>query len=288
VVVNSVFASRIVDASRQVMNGPVSWLGYAFRFMQLPIGLFGVAIASATLPAIARSAARKNIPEFRRTLSSSLGLVFLLCFPSAVGLALLAEPIIGVVFQRGLFTADDTRQTATALAAYSVGLTGYSGIKVLTPAFYALDDVRIPMATSLGSIAINYILNRFFVEVLGWGHAGLAFSTSLVATINCLALLLFLRQKIQRLEGRRLLRSFTRILAASAAMAAACGASTVLMRSWLGEALWPRLADLAISIPLGVAVLYAVCRALRLEELDVALAAMLGRARAVIKSQSAS
>ncbi len=279
VVVNSIFASQIVDTSGQVANGPVSWLGYAFRFMQLPIGVFGVAIASATLPAIARSAAEKNIPEFRRTLASSLGLVFLLCLPSAVGLALLAEPLVGVVFQRGEFTAADTQQTALALAAYALGLTGYSAIKVLTPAFYALDDVRQPVMASLGSIATNYILNRVFIEVLGWGHVGLAFSTSLVATINFVALAVMLRQKIRRLEGRRLLRSFSRVAAASAAMAAACGTSSYLMRQWLGETPWPRAADLALSIPLGMAVLYSVCRALRVEELNTALAATWGRAR---------
>ena len=287
VVVNSKFASQILDASGQVANGPVSWLGYAFRFMQLPIGLFGVAIASATLPAIARSAAEKNIPEFRSTLSDSLGLVFLLCFPSAVGLALLAEPMIGVIFQRGQFTAADTHQTATALTGYALGLTGYAAIKVLTPAFYALGEVRVPMAASLGSIATNYALNLAFIRILGWGHAGLAFSTSLVATINFVVLMVFLRQKIRRLEGRRLLRSFLRILAASTVMGLVCGVSTYTIRNSLGETPWPRVADLAVTIPLGLAVLYASCRLLQVEELNTAMSALLGRAHAVIKSRHA-
>jgi putative peptidoglycan lipid II flippase len=287
VVVNSNFASQILDAGGHVANGPVSWLGYAFRFMQLPIGLFGVAIASATLPAIARSAAENNIPEFRSTLSASLGLVFLLSFPSAVGLALLAEPIVGLVYQRGHFTGNDTHQTALALSCYALGLIGYSAIKVLTPAFYALHEVRLPMLASLASIATNYALNLAFIRVLGWGHAGLAFSTSLVATINFLVLIFFLRRKIRRLEGRRLLRSFVRILGASAAMGLACAASTYTMRHWLGVRSWARLADLSVSIPLGLAVLYAASRALRVEELDTAAAALLGRARAVIKSQNA-
>lgn len=270
VVVNSKFASEILDASGQVANGPVSWLGFAFRLMQLPIGLFGVALASATAPAISASAATHNIPEFRSTLSSSLGLIFLLCFPSAVGLILLAEPIVGVLFERGRFTAHDTHQTALALAGYAVGLTGYAAIKVLTPAFYALNDVRVPAATSIASIAVNYFLNWTFLRVLHLGHAGLAFSTSLVATINFLVLILFLRRKIQRLEGRRLLRSFSRVLAASLAMGAACFTSSYLLRHYLGVSSLARLADLAISIPLGVAVLYFACTALRVEELDLA------------------
>jgi putative peptidoglycan lipid II flippase len=279
VVINSKFASEILDASGQVANGPVSWLGFAFRLMQLPIGLFGVAIASATSPAIAASAAKRDIPEFRSTVSSSLGLVFLLCIPSAIGLALLAEPIIGVLFERGQFTAADTRQTALALAAYAVGLTGYAAIKILSPAFYALDDVRIPAATSIASVVVNYVLNQTFLHVLGWGHAGLAFSTSLVAIVNFVALILFLRRKIRGLEGRRLARSFLSCGASSLAMAAVVAASSWLWRHTLGVSFLGRLADLAVSIPLGLVVLYFACRALRVEELELALQAILGRLR---------
>jgi putative peptidoglycan lipid II flippase len=286
VVVNSNFASEILDAAGRVANGPVSWLGYAFRFMQLPIGIFGVAIASATLPAIARSAAEKKIAEFRSTLASSLGLVFLVCIPSAVGLAVLAEPTIGVIFQRGHFSANDTHQTALALAAYAPGLIGYSAIKVLTPAFYALDDVRLPMIVSVFSVAANYVLNLTFIRVLGWGHAGLAFSTSLVASIQFIALMLFLRRKIRRLEGRRLMRSFLRVGAAAVAMGAVCAASTYALRHWLGVGAWARLIDLAITIPLSLAVLYAVSRALDVEELGMARSALLGRA--VLKSRNAA
>ena len=282
VVINSKFASEILDATGQVANGPVSWLGFAFRLMQLPIGLFGVAIASATSPAISTSAATQDMAEFRSTLSSSLGLVFLLCFPSAVGLSLLAEPIVGVLFERGRFTSYDTHQTALALAGYAFGLTGYAAIKVLTPAFYALNDVRVPAGASIASIASNYLLNWTFLRVLHLGHAGLAFSTSLVATINFLVLILFLRRKIRRLEGRRLLRSFSRVFIASLCMGASCAVSSQLVRQTLGVSSLARLADLAISIPLGLAALYFTCRALRVEELDLALQAILGRARAII------
>jgi putative peptidoglycan lipid II flippase len=277
VVVNSKFASEILDASGQVANGPVSWLGFAFRLMQLPIGLFGVAIASATLPAISASAATEDIPEFRSTLSSSLGLVFLLCLPSAAGLIVLAEPIVGVLFERGRFTPYDTQQTALALAGYALGLTGYAAIKVLTPAFYALNDVRIPAAASIGSIAINYFLNWTFIRVFNLGHAGLAFSTSLVATINFAVLIVCLRRKIRRLEGRRLYRSFSRVSASTLAMAAACAASSYLLRQALGVSFFPRLVDLVLSIPLGLAVLYFSCRALGVAELDLAMRALLGR-----------
>jgi putative peptidoglycan lipid II flippase len=211
----------------------------------------------------------------------------LLSFPSAIGLALLSEPMIGLIFQRGRFTANDTHQTAVALTCYSLGLIGYSAIKVLTPAFYALHEVRVPMLASLASIATNYALNWAFIRRLNWGHAGLAFSTSLVATINFIVLMIFLRRRIKRLEGRRLTRSFLRVLAASSLMGAVCAASTLSMRHWLGSHAWARLADLAFTIPLGLTVLYVSCRALQVEELSAARNALLGRARAVLKSRRA-
>ncbi|MGZ9215251.1 MAG: murein biosynthesis integral membrane protein MurJ, partial [Candidatus Binatia bacterium] len=156
VFVNTSFASAIVDpVTGSVANGPVSWLNFAFRFMQFPIGVFGVAIATATLPTLSRSTANPDYGEFRQTLAHSLALVFLLCIPSAVGLAVLAQPIVALVFEHGKFTAFDTIQTANALAAYAVGLAGYGAIKVLSPAFYALNDARTPMLISLGSIAVN-------------------------------------------------------------------------------------------------------------------------------------
>ena len=139
VFINTNFASAIIDpATGAIANGPVSWLNYAFRFMQFPIGVFGVAIATATLPTLSRNSSQPDYREFRQTLAHSLTLVFLLCIPSALGLAVLGRPIIALIFEHGKFTSFDTVQTANALAAYSLGLAGYAAIKVLSPAFYAL------------------------------------------------------------------------------------------------------------------------------------------------------
>src|SRR5689334_6123723 len=184
VMVNTNFASNITDAAGHVINGPVSWLGYAFRFMQLPLGLFGVAIASATLPAVSRSAAVGDMDEFRQTLARSLGMIFLLTIPSSVGLAVLGDSMIAAVYQGGKFRAYDTHQTALALSCYAVGLVGYAAIKVLAPAFYALNDARTPMIVSLGSILINAVAASSMVKFAGLGHAGLALSTSLVALFS--------------------------------------------------------------------------------------------------------
>ena len=183
VFINTNFASAIVDpATGLVLNGPVSWLSYAFRFMQFPIGVFGVAIATAALPQLSRSTARTDYDEFRKTLTHALVLVFLLCIPSALGLAILGQPIVALIFEHGKFTAFDTVQTGNALAAYALGLAGYAAVKVLSPAFYALADARTPMLISLLSIAVNYAMNSLLVR--RFGHVGLAASTSVVALVN--------------------------------------------------------------------------------------------------------
>src|SRR5260370_15381314 len=153
--VNTNFASTIVDPVRG-MDGPVSWLSYAFRFMQLPLGLFGVAMASATLPSISRSAAAGNMDEFRRTLSKSLGMVFLLTLPSSVGLAVLGKSIIGGIYQGGRFQLYDTQQTALALSCYSIGLAGYAGLKGFGSAVLALGGARTPVLGSGGSVIVNF------------------------------------------------------------------------------------------------------------------------------------
>ena len=266
VLVNTSFAAGITDQSGHVMNGPVSWLLYAFRFMQLPLGLFGVAIASATLPSISRSAAAADMEEFRRTLSHSLGLVFLLTVPSSIGLAVLGEPMIAAIYQGGKFQSADVRQTALALSCYAVGLTGYAAVKILAPAFYALNDARTPMIVSLVSIAINYVASSAMVRTLG--HAGLALSTSIVALFSFLALFWAIRLRIDGIHGRRLFSSVLKIIAASFAMGTVCYGSSHLLRGLLGVSKWARLADLAVSIPLGLAVYYAVARLLRVAELE--------------------
>jgi putative peptidoglycan lipid II flippase len=118
--------------------------------------------------------------EFRKTLSKSLGMVFLLTVPSSVGLIVLGKSIIGAIYQGGKFHVYDTQQTAAALSCYAVGLAGYAALKVLTPAFYALGDARMPMIVSLCSIGINYAAAYTMIRVAGIGHAGLAMSTSVL------------------------------------------------------------------------------------------------------------
>ena len=272
VMVNTNFASTIIDPVRG-MDGPVSWLSYAFRFMQLPLGLFGVAMASATLPSISRSAAAGNMEEFRRTLSKSLGMVFLLTLPSSVGLAVLGKSIIGAIYQGGRFQLYDTQQTALALSFYAIGLAGYAALKVLNPAFYALGDARTPMLVSLGSIIVNFATAATMIRFAGLGHAGLALSTSVVALFGFFLLFEILRRRIGGVYGRELAGGIGKVLFASLIMAGATALSSHEMERWLGVSQLARLADLAVSIPLGLLIFYGMCRALGLHEVDMAIGA---------------
>lgn len=211
VFVNSNFASLLGDK-------PISWLNYAFRLMQFPLGVFGVAIMAASLPVLSRHLAAKDYPGFGKTLTSSLELVVLLTLPAAVGLAVLGEPILRLIYEQGRFLPSDTLATAAALAAYAFGLPGYAALKIVQPAFITLDDARTPMLVSLSTVAGNIIVNYLFIMVLGWGHVGLAASTSIMATLNLVVLVLILERRKPTLNRARLISQISRIMVASAIM----------------------------------------------------------------------
>lgn len=252
VLVNTNFASQISDPVRGA-DGPVSWLAYAFRFMQFPLGIFGVSFASAILPSVSRSVAANDYGEFRRTVSRSLGLIFMMTIPSSIGLILLGTPIIGAVFQAGKFQLYDTQQTAIALSCYSVGLAGYAATKVLNPAFYALTDAKTPMYVSLCSIGINILFAEVLLRKFHLGIAALALSTSAVAMAAFVILFHILRRRIGGIEGRYLLDRFLRVGGASMIMAVPVWLSNMYLTHRLGQSRWADLANLAVSLPVGVA-----------------------------------
>ena len=273
VLVNTFFVSDI--------NGGISWLGYAFRLMQFPIGVFGVAVGTASIPVLSRMASEGRFGDFRNTLSSSLKLVFLLTLPSAVGLIVLGEPIIRLIYEHGgKFSEADTSMTAYALAGYSIGLTGYAAIKVLSPAFYALDDAKTPMIIALCSILVNVAASYGFKIILvnygvtpenpsGFGHVGVALATSSVALVNFFALALLMRRKIEGINGREIIASFLKIAVASAAMAAVCYASYYFLhRQFEARAFLFRIIEAIVPIALGGFVFFAAAKLLRVGEID--------------------
>lgn len=264
IVVNTNFASRISDPLRGP-DGPVSWLAYAYRFLQFPLGLFGASFAAAMLPSVSESAAVSNFEEFRKTLSRSLAMVFLFTVPSSLGLIVLSRPIVGAIFQSGHFDAYDTTQTAAALVCYGIGLTGFAASKILNPAFYALGDARTPMYFSLLSIGANVCLVLLLLARFHLGHASLALSPSIVAILSSLALIGCVRRKLGGIEARYLADRIIRIAAASTLMIIPVVFIDLAMHSD-SPTRWTCLAQLAISLPTGVLAFAIGCRVFHIQE----------------------
>src|SRR3989449_506477 len=262
VLINSGFAAGLG-------NGPVSWLNIAFRLMQLPLGIFGVAIGTVTLPLVSKSAALGNTAEFRATLARGMRLAFLLTVPSAIGLAMLASPIISVIYQHGRFTAEMTRETAGALQFYAVGLVSYAVLKVLTPAFYAIGQRNTPMLVSFLAIGANLFLNWLFTFRLGWGHRGLAFSTSLVATINFLLLYALMRRHIRRLETHQMVIGLGKICLAGALLVLVCWAANYWwLDAWASLRFLEKLSALLVAIVVSSITFFSVAFLLRVDEVQ--------------------
>ncbi len=262
------------------IEGGQSWLSFAFRLMQFPIGVFGVAVGTAAIPALSRLASQDNIVKFRQTLSDAMKLVFLLTIPAACGLIVLGEPIIAMIYQGGRFTGFDTNMVAWALAAYSIGLAGYAAIKVLSPSFYALDDAKTPMYVSLASIAIHaptsfgmmYLLSGVGVtpeRPNGFGHVGVALATSTVALVNFFALTFLMRRKINRLNGRDIGAAFIKILFASIVLSVVCYFSYRYLTGYFVEKNFLiRLVEAFVPIAAGGLSFLFVAKLLRVHELE--------------------
>ncbi len=251
-------------------QGSVSWLWYAFRLMQLPIGVFGVALATVSMPALAKAAVDDDLPALKATLSATMRLVFLLTVPAALWLAVLAVPIITLLYEHGRFGPLDTTRTAGALVMYCVGLPAFAAVGVLTRTFYALGDTRTPVRASVVSVALNLALNLLFIgplRPLGLGHTGLALATSVTAFASLLQLTWYLRRRVGPLEGRRMLNTLWRVSAAASLAALLCAAAL----RWMGDGgrgnLAAEAATVASLLSLALAAGYAAMRLLRVEEL---------------------
>ncbi|HEY6001622.1 MAG TPA: murein biosynthesis integral membrane protein MurJ [Anaeromyxobacter sp.] len=265
IVVNTYFAQREV-------GGP-TWLLIAFRLMQLPLGVFGVAIATVAGAGVAQRAAANDMAAVRATLGSAMRLVAFLNIPSAVGLAVLARPIIAMIYEHGRFGPGDTAATAQALAFYAIGLYAYSGVKVFAPAFYALDEARVPVLGSILGMVSNVVLNVALYPVLGF--RGVALGTSLAALANFAVLGLAWRRLHGGLGGARLLAQLGNVGAASAVLAvAAWAAERGLDRLLPAGGLGRQLALGLLPVAAGGLAYLAAARLLRIAELGELLSAV--------------
>jgi putative peptidoglycan lipid II flippase len=251
-------------------TGAASWLTYAFRLMYLPIGLFGVSIATAVLPAAAGYAAVDDRRGVRATVSRGLTLMLMLNVPATLGLVVLATPIVRLLFERGQFTAADTAATAAALQFYAIGLVGYSASRIASPVFYALGQSRVPVTAGSAAIALNIVASVILVRAAGF--RGLALGTSLAALANGALLLALLRRRLSGIDGARLSAAFVKILIASLAMAAATFGAGQLMNGFAtDQTVWVQAFELALSIAAGLVVLAFSARVLQIHEFNESL-----------------
>jgi putative peptidoglycan lipid II flippase len=257
-------------------TGAVTYLSTAFRLIYLPIGLFGVSIATAALPTISRHAAANDTRAVRESVSQALRMMLMLNVPATFGLVVLAQPILELLVEYGKVTPEGTAGVARALIFYAPGLVGYSAVKIGSPTFYALKDSRTPVAISISAIAVNVVLNLTLVRVLG--YAGLALGTGLAALINAGLLFWFLRKRLGGLDGRRVSVSLVKILIASVVMSiAAWGTEYGLSQVWAGDDVFHRFVRVMLAIGAGLATLAISAKLLRLDEFERALGRVLGR-----------
>jgi putative peptidoglycan lipid II flippase len=263
----NIFVNTWLATSQE--EGAVSWLNYAFRLMHFPIGIFGVAIATAALPVFSTHVSKAEPEELRKAISSSLRMVFLLNVPAAVGLMFLSTPIISLIYEHGRFGTKDTQATAAALVFYSIGLFAYSAVKLLVPVFYALGHSRVPVIVSAAAVASNIGLNLVLVGPMG--YRGLALGTSLTSVFNFFLLFHWLQKYAGSLQPMRIFGSFLKISVASLIMGGVC----FYVNQWLAshmisDSLISKVFALSGTIGIGLVSLFLSCRMLRISEMESA------------------
>lgn len=217
--VNVFISTILASLSSVVGEGAVAALYYANRVWQLPLAIFGIALAQAALPAMSRHVVADDMHKLKETTSFSLKVLILVLMPATVGLAVLRVPITRILFERGAFTAYSTSITADALLFYALGLVACGGIKILVSAFYSMRDTMTPLKTASASLVINIVLNIALMYPLRLG--GLALATSLAALFNFIALYVLLERKVGDLGKALIMDSLVRVTLASIVMGSA-------------------------------------------------------------------
>ncbi len=258
VLINGMFASDI--------NGARVWLNCAFRLMQYPVGIFGVAIATVTLPLVARHHARQDTASIGQTVREALRLALFLTVPATVGLIVLAPDIVRLIYEHGAFSAGDTWVTAMALRAYALGLCAYTAIKVLIPCFYAMDRRYTPLCIGLGGIGANVLLNHILVKHFHASHVGLAAVTGCVAIVSGVQMAYYLRRNV----SYGTLRHWLVFAATVGVSALVCGVTVWFMKQGIpegGDGFWWRLFALLVTIFVGLGVYLLSAWLMQVEEI---------------------
>ncbi len=247
-------------------EGSVSWLYYADRLVQFPLGVFAIAISTAALPSLSIQAAMKDLNEFQNTVSYSLCLVFFITLPCIVGLIVLGEPIVRVLFQRGAFGIHSTLMTNKALFFYSLGLWAFSGIRVMVSAFYALQDTKTPVKVAIIAAAANLVFSLALMGPLR--HGGLALALTLASSLQFCLLIFFLKKKINLGELKPILVSASKSVVSAVTMGVGL---FYLYPRWpmtgANPGLWKLAAGLAALIAIGMIIYFLTARILGCSEL---------------------
>jgi putative peptidoglycan lipid II flippase len=199
-------------------EGSISYLYYADRLLEFPMGIFAIAIATAILPMMSEQTAKNDVQGMKETLSFAMRLVFFVTLPAMVGLIVLRLPIINLLFQRGAFNAHSAAMTAQALLFYALGLAAFAGVRIIVPAFYSLQDTKTPVKVAFLALLANAGFGA--VLMIPLKHAGLALATSLAAGINFVLLVILLKKKLGRIGAQKIFHSFLKSLVASVVMGA--------------------------------------------------------------------
>ena len=234
-------------------EGSVSYLYYADRLVQFPLGIFAIAMSTAVFPSISRQAAKKDLQAVRDTFAYAMKLIFFITIPSMVGLIVLREPIVALLFKRGAFDAKTAHLTAYALLYYSIGLWAFSAVRIVVSTFYALQDTKTPVRMAVISVCANIILGIVLMGPLG--HGGLALATSLASILNLGLLVRALRSKLGMLGLKMIMTSVYKTIICSIFMGAAVWAAALFIIPSEGGSLMDLFFGLVVSISIGL-VLY--------------------------------
>ncbi|MBW1779604.1 MAG: murein biosynthesis integral membrane protein MurJ [Deltaproteobacteria bacterium] len=247
-------------------EGSVSWLYYADRLVQFPLGIFAIAISTAALPSLSTEAAKNDLDQFQSTLNHALCLVFFITLPSMAGLIILGKPIVALLFERGAFDARSSVMTDYALFYYTLGLWAFSGIRVMVSASYALHDTKSPVKVAIIALVVNLALSLWLMGPLK--HGGLALALSIASAIQFLLLIFFLKRKVSVVNLRPVLVSLAKSVVAASLMAAGV---YYVYTTWLfaapGEQLSVLIFRLGALIAIGIIIYFVSARVLGCTEI---------------------
>ena len=246
-------------------EGAVASINYADRIMELVLGGYAIALATAILPLLAKQAAENRLDEMRTSVNFGVRVVLFVTMPATVGLILLRVPIVQVLFEHGQFNRESTNLTAWALVFFSLGLSAFALMKIIVPAFYALHDTRTPVIVAFAAMLINIALNFAFFSRLDNGGPPLA--TSLSAAFSAVILIVVFRRRHGRLGLKSIVSSSAKFIAASAVMAGVCYVA-MMVPGFYGGGLLQRAVALAITILVAVATYFGTAYVLRARELN--------------------